>query len=42
MIYQKFVKGQYLYLNMNEDDKPVEGFLEKALRPETYAKSIYL
>ena len=42
MIYQRFVKGQYLALNINEDGTPNPGFLEETLRPKTFARSIYL
>ena len=42
MIYQRFVKGQYLAINIKEDGTPDPGFLENALRPKTFARSIYL
>ena len=42
MIYQRFVKGQYLALNINADGSPNPGFLESALRPKSFARSIYL
>ena len=40
-IWQKFVKGQYLAVNINENGDADPAFLSATLRPKTFANSIY-